>query len=374
MNHTMKAIAKIRPEPGAEIIDAPIPHLKPDEVLIKVKACGICGTDLHIYNWDPWAQDRIPQNKLPQIIGHEVSGIVEEVGSEVKHVKVGDYVSCETHIYDPYDLNALLGEPHIGDHMEILGVDRDGVFAEYVRVPETVIWHNSPEIPYELAAIQEPLGNACYAVLGEDGDICGKTMVITGDGPISLMALAIARASGVCKIFLIGMSESLMAVAQKLGADYILSINKTTHEERIKFVKEHTYGLGADIVLEIVGNEVSIADAFKSVRKGGRISAFGISPEKLIKLDYDNDIVFKGIKIYGISGRKIFDTWYRIRNFLSQKRINIYPIITDLMSFEDYKEAFSKLKATPRTACKIVLFWDKKDLEEALKRKKSQEE
>jgi threonine 3-dehydrogenase len=367
----MRAVVKTKPEKGAELLEVPIPEITDDEVLVKVKAVGICGTDVHIYNWDAWAQNRIGAQKLPQITGHELCGIAEKVGKNVRGVQTGDYISAETHIYFPKDLNALLGQKHIGDGMEILGVDRDGVFAEYVHIPERVLWHNDKQIPPELTAIQEPLGNACYAVLGEDGDIAGKSIVITGDGPISLMAVAIARACGVTKIFLIGMSDEMLKIAQELGADHILSVNKTSQAERIKFVKDNTYGVGADISLEIVGNQQSISDAFKMVRKGGRVSAFGISPQPLITIDYDNDIVFKGIQIHGISGRKIFDTWYRVRNLLASGRLNVNPIITDMLPLEDFARAFEKLIAPQRKSAKIVMFPDKRELEEALKRRKN---
>lgn len=365
----MKAIVKTKPEKGAELLEVPIPSFADDEVLVKVKAVGICGTDLHIWNWDGWAQNRIGTKKLPQIVGHELSGIVEKVGSNVKGVSVGDYISAETHIYFQKDLNALLEQKHIGEGMEILGVDRNGVFAEYVNIPERVLWHNDKSIPYELAAIQEPLGNACYAVLGENCDVAGKSIVITGDGPISLFATAIARVCGVTKIFMIGMSDKMMEIGKKLGADYLLSITKTTQEERIKFIKDNTYGVGADIALEIVGNQQSISDAFKCVRKGGRISAFGISPQPSIMIDYDNDIVFKGIQVDGISGRKIFDTWYRVRNLLASGRLDVRPVITDMMLIDDFRKAFDKLTASNRTSAKIVMFTDKKDLENALSRR-----
>lgn len=365
----MKAIVKTKPSKGAELQDVPIPIIADDEVLVKVKAVGICGTDIHIYNWDQWSQNRIGEKKLPQILGHEMCGMVEKIGPSVKGVKVGDYVSAETHIYFPKDINALLEQKHIGEGMEILGVDRNGVFAEYVNIPERVLWHNDEQIPYELAAIQEPLGNACYAVLGEDCNIAGKSMVITGDGPISLMATAIARVCGVTKIFLIGMSDAMMKIAQGLGADYVLSINKTTQQERIQFVKDNTYGAGADIALEIVGNQGSISDAFKCVRKGGRVSAFGISPQPKIEIDYDNDIVFKGVQIHGISGRKIFDTWYRVRNLLASGRLNVNSIITDIMPLEDFDKAFEKLTASNRTSAKIVLFPDRAELDYAFKRR-----
>jgi threonine 3-dehydrogenase len=369
MTTKMKAIVKTRPEKGAELLDVPIPEIKDDEVLVKVKAVGICGTDVHIYNWDQWAQNRIGAKKLPQIAGHELCGFVEKIGKNVRGVQTGDYISAETHIYYPKDLNAQLGQMHIGEGMEILGVDRDGVFAEYVHIPERVLWHNDKNIPYELAAVQEPLGNACYAVLGEDHDIAGKTMVITGDGPISLFATAIARTCGVTKIFLIGMSDAMMKIAKKLGADYTISIHNTTHEERIKFIRDNTYGAGADIALEIVGNQNSINDAYKAVRKGGRISSFGISPTPTVTLDYDNDIVFKGVQIHGISGRKIFDTWYRVRNLLASRRLDVRPAITDMMLLDDFQKAFDKLTAGDRTSAKIVMFPDKEDLKDALIRR-----
>jgi threonine 3-dehydrogenase len=365
----MKAIVKTQPNKGAVMQDVPVPGIKDDEVLVKIKAVGICGTDIHIYNWDQWSQNRIGEKKLPQILGHEMSGIVEKIGFGVKGVKIGDYVSAETHIFFPKDLNAMLEQKHIGEGMEILGVDRNGVFAEYVNIPERVIWHNDKSIPYELAAIQEPLGNACYAVLGEDCNIAGKSMVITGDGPISLMATAIARVCGVTKIFLIGMSDAMMAIAKGLGADYVLSINKTSQQERIQFVKDNTYGAGADIALEIVGNQQSVIDAFKCVRKGGRVSAFGISPQPRIEMDYDNDVVFKGVQIHGISGRKIFDTWYRVRNLLASGRLNINSIITDIVPIENFDKAFEQLTAPTRNSAKIVMFPDKNDLNAALKRR-----
>lgn len=365
----MKAIVKTKAGKGAELIDVPIPEIADDEVLVKVKAVGICGTDVHIYNWDQWSQNRIGEKKLPQILGHEMSGIVEKVGPSVKGVTAGDYVSAETHIYFPKDLNAMLEQKHIGEAMEILGVDRNGVFAEYVNIPERVLWHNDRQIPFELAAIQEPLGNACYAVLGEDCNIAGKSMVITGDGPISLMAIAIARVCGVTKIFLIGMSDRMMAIAKELGADHILSVNQTTPTERVQLVKDNTYGAGADIALEIVGNQQSVIDAFNCVRKGGRVSAFGISPQPKIEIDYDNYIVFKGIQIHGISGRKIFDTWYRVRNLLASGRLNINSIITDILPMQDFDEAFEKLTAANRNSAKIVMFPDQQDMAQALKRR-----
>ena len=197
---TMKAVVKTKPELGAELLDKPVPKPQSDWVVVKVRATSICGTDVHIYKWDPWSAERIGAKALPQILGHEVAGEVVEVGGHCKRIKVGDYISAETHIYDPGDLTSMLGSFHVGMNMKILGVDFDGCFAEYFALPESICWPNDPSIPPEVAAIQEPLGNATYAVLGEDADVAGKTMVITGDGPISLFASGVARACGAARI------------------------------------------------------------------------------------------------------------------------------------------------------------------------------
>ncbi|MEO0116944.1 MAG: alcohol dehydrogenase catalytic domain-containing protein [candidate division WOR-3 bacterium] len=366
----MKAVRKIKPEPGAELVDIPIPKIPDDWVLVKVLATSICGTDVHIYKWDDWSQKRIGEKRLPQTLGHEVAGEVVEVGKAVKRIKVGDYVSAETHIYDPSDLTALLGQLHVGEHMKILGVDCDGAFAEYFAIPESVAWINDKSIPPELATVQEPLGNATYAVLGEDNDVAGKTMVITGDGPISLFAIGVARACGVAKIIHLGKYDFNMAIGKKMGADYQIWTNKTKPEERLKIVKELTDGNGVDIALEMTGSEDSILDCFKMVRRAGRVTAFGI-PEKSplpFGFDYSGGIVFKGCQIHGINGRKIFDTWYRVRNLLAGKRIDIRPVITHLFLLDDFAEGFKKMTERPRTSAKVVLFPDEEELKKAKER------
>ncbi len=368
----MKAVRKIKPEFGAELVDIEIPKIPDDWVLVKVLATSICGTDVHIYKWDEWSQKRIGEKRLPQTLGHEVAGEVVEIGKAVKRIKVGDYVSAETHIYDPNDLTALLCQLHVGEHMKILGVDCDGAFAEYFAIPESVCWKNDKSIPPEFATVQEPLGNATYAVLGEDNDVAGKTMVITGDGPISLFAIGVARACGVAKIIHLGKYDFNMEIGKKMGADYQIWTNKTTPEERLKIVRELTDGNGVDIALEMVGSEDSIVDCFRMVRKAGRITAFGI-PEKSplpFGFDYSGGVVFKGCSIHGINGRKIFDTWYRVRNLLSSGRLNIAPVITNLFLLEEYKKGFDAMLERPRKSAKIVLFPSKDKLEKAKERLK----
>ncbi|MEI6308944.1 MAG: alcohol dehydrogenase catalytic domain-containing protein [bacterium] len=351
----MKAVVKTSPISGAEFLQVKDPTVASDQVLIRVLATSICGTDVHIYKWDPWAQGRIGEKRLPQIMGHEVAGEVVEVGSAVRRVKVGDYISAETHIYNSGDLNALLGQFHIGDHMKILGVDCDGAFAEYFAVPESVCWLNDPAIPAEIACVQEPLGNATYTVLGESGDVAGKTMAILGDGPIALLAVGVARVCGVVKIFLVGKYTFNMEIGRQMGADYLLYANDAA-TDRVAFVKEHTGGSGADLVLEMAGSQQALDEGFGMLRKGGRFSAFGVTAESPVRIDYNNGIVFKGAQIDGISGRRMFDTWYRVRNFLSSGRLDISPVITHLLPLEEFAAGFEVMTTRPRTSAKVVLF------------------
>ncbi len=366
---TMTAVVKTKPELGAELQDKPIPKpAQSDWVVVKVRATSICGTDVHIYKWDPWSEGRIGRKALPQVLGHEVAGEVVEVGQHCTRIKIGDYVSAETHIYDDGDLTTMLGSPHVGTHMKIVGVDYDGCFAEYFTLPEKVCWPNDPAIPPEVASIQEPLGNAAYAVLGEDADVAGKTMVITGDGPISLFAIGVARAVGVAKIIHFGKYDLNMEIARTMGADLQMNTNETTGKQRLEFVLDHTGGNGVDIALEMVGSQNSIEDCFAMVRKAGRVTAFGIAAESPLPVDYNNGIVFKGCQIHGISGRKIFDTWYRNRNLLAGGRLDPTPVITNVFTLSDFKAGFDKMIERPRKSAKIVLFPEEQEYKAARKR------
>ncbi|MBN2541963.1 alcohol dehydrogenase catalytic domain-containing protein [bacterium] len=371
MAEIMNAVVKEKPELGAEFRQVKLPELKPEWVMVKVKACSICGTDVHIYKWDPWSDNRIGAKNLPQTLGHEVAGEVVEVGSHVSRIKVGDYISAETHIYDPSDITALVGQFHIGENMKILGVDCDGSFAEYFAVHQSVCWVNDTSIPPEFATIQEPMGNATYAVLGEDNDIAGKSMVFIGDGPIALFGIGVARACGAANIFVVGLSEYGLQIAKKMGADHILYADGRDGKDlqkRVEYIKDNTYGAGADIVLDMVGALPAIQEGFKYLRKGGRFTAFGIAPKDEVPIDYNNSIVFKGAQIHGINGRKIFDTWYRVRNLLTMKRVDVAPVITHLFELKDFKKGFDLLLAEPRLCSKIVLFPDTEEFQKAVKR------
>ncbi len=368
MPETMKAVVKVKPELGAEMQDKALPSYPPDWVLVKVRATSICGTDVHIYKWDDWAAGRIGADNLPQTLGHEVAGEVIEVGPHCKRIKVGDYISAETHIYDPSDLNAMLGQLHIGDHMQILGVDCDGAFADYFAVPESVCWVNDTSIPPEIACVQEPLGNATYTVLGEDADVAGKTMVIIGDGPIALFAVGVARVVGVAQIFIIGKYDFNMDIARRMGADHLLYANKDD-VNRIEYIRDHTGGSGADLVLEMAGSQQALDEGFQVLRKGGRFSAFGVSADPKPPIDYNNGMVFKGGQIHGISGRKMFDTWYRNRNLLSSGRLDISPVITHMFNLADFAEGFDEMMTRPRHSAKCVLFPSEEEFTAAKKRR-----
>lgn len=369
MADKMMAVVKTKPALGAELLDVPLPRIADDEVLVKVKATSICGTDVHIYKWDDWSSKRIGPKALPQIMGHEVAGEVVDRGKFVRKVQIGDYVSAETHIPYPGDLQALLGQMHLGEKMQILGVDRDGVFAEYLSIPEIVCWVNDKSIPPEYATIQEPLGNATYAVLGEDNDVAGKTMVILGDGPVGLFAVGVARAVGVTNIILVGLSKFNLEIGRKMGADHILYADDNS-VDRIEYVKDQTSGYGADIVLEMAGVQQAVEEGFKMLRKGGRFTAFGVLSEPTMPIDYNNSIVFKGCQIHGISGRKMFDTWYRVRNLLASKRLDISAVVTHKIALQDFEDGFQKMLEFPRRAAKVVMFPDKAELENARKREK----
>lgn len=342
----MKAVVKKKSAPGAELVEVNIPKVKPDEVLVKIKATSICGTDVHIYQWDKWAQSRI---KVPQILGHEFAGEVVEAGSQVKRIKTGDYISAETHIPCNDCVQCLTGQQHICSNLKILGVDRDGCFAEYAVIPEAVAWKNDKSIPVEIATVQEPLGNAVYCTLVEP--VFGKTVLIFGDGPAGLFSAGVSRAAGAAQIFIVGRHPVRLEIAKKMGADVLIN-DKGENIERIVFGK--TGGIGVDVVLDMAGTQGAIDAGFKLVRKGGRFSAFGIASGD-VQLDLNNGVVFKGVTIYGINGRLMYDTWFKVANLLKYKKIDISPVITHKLKLKDFKEGFRLMIDSPKVSGKVVL-------------------
>src|SRR5512141_2202061 len=250
MAKTMMAVVKAEAAPGAEVREVKIPEYGRTDVLVKVKAASICGTDLHIYEWDRWAQNRIHPPLIP---GHEFCGEVVAYGDEVTSVKEGDFVSAEMHVACGKCLQCRTGEAHICQNVKIIGVDADGAFAEYVVIPETNIWKLDPAIPLEYASILDPLGNAVHTVLA--GDIAAKTVAITGCGPIGLFSIAVARACGATQVFAIEVNEYRRRIAQQMKADYVLDPSK---EDARTIVYDNTGGIGADVVLEMAGHPDAI--------------------------------------------------------------------------------------------------------------------
>ncbi|HXW91109.1 MAG TPA: L-threonine 3-dehydrogenase [Terriglobales bacterium] len=335
MRNTMLAVVKPQAAPGVEIREVKRPACGASEVLVKVKVASICGTDLHIYEWDRWAQKRIHPPLIP---GHEFCGEVVEFGNEVTHVREGDFVSAEMHVACGKCLQCRTGEAHICQRVKIIGVDTDGAFAEYVAIPESNIWMLDPAIPQEYASILDPLGNAVHAVLA--GEIAAKTVAITGCGPIGLFSIAVARALGAAQVFAIEVNEHRRRIAKQMKADFTLDPSK---DDVISLVMDETGGLGVDVVLEMAGHPQAIRTAFDIVRRGGRISLLGLT-SKPVSLNFSEDIIFKGITVQGINGRRMYQTWYQMTALLKNQMLDLHPVITDRIRIEDFSQGMARLK------------------------------
>jgi threonine 3-dehydrogenase len=345
MPDTMLAVVKPEPKPGAEIREVKIPAFGRTDVLVKVSVASVCGTDLHIYNWDPWAQRRIHPPLIP---GHEFCGTVAAVGDEVTSVQEGDFVSAEMHVACGKCLQCRTGEAHICQHVSIIGVDSNGAFAEYVVIPESNIWKLDPAIPQEYASILDPLGNAVHTVLA--GEIAAKTVAITGTGPIGLFAIAVARACGATQVFAIEVNQYRRKIAQQMKADHVL--DPTTQDVR-QIIMDLTGGTGVDVVCEMAGHPDAIRTAFNIVRRGGRISLLGLT-SKPIALNFSEDIIFKGITVQGINGRRMYQTWYQMTALLKAGKLDLHPVITDKLAMKDFNQGMERLKTGE--ASKILLY------------------
>jgi threonine 3-dehydrogenase len=342
----MTAVVKPEPKPGTEIREVKIPAFGRQDVLVKVKVASVCGTDLHIYNWDPWAQRRIHPPLIP---GHEFCGEVAAVGDEVTSVREGDFVSAEMHVACGKCYQCRTGEAHICQHVKILGVDADGAFADYVTIPESNIWKIDPAIPPEYASLFDPLGNAVHTVLS-GGGVAAKTVAITGCGPIGLFAIAVAKACGATQVFALEINEFRRRIAEKMKADFVL--DPSTQDVR-QMVLDQTGGNGVDVVLEMAGNRDAIRLGFQILRLGGRISLLGI-PSRPLELNLAEDIIFKGATVLGINGRRIFQTWYQMQALLKAGKLDLHPVITDRMAMTDFAKGMDRLRTGE--ASKILLY------------------
>ncbi len=317
MAGTMKALRKMQAAKGLQMDTVGVPLIGPTDVLVRVKTASICGTDLHIYGWDRWSQGRI---KPPVTLGHEFCGTVERVGDEVRAVKPGDFVSAEMHVNCGHCHQCRLGEAHICQNLRIIGIDQDGAFAEFVKIPASNIWKLDAAIPEHYGAILDPLGNAVHTVLA--GPIAGQTVLVTGCGPIGLMSIAVAKACGSSTVFATETNEKRRAMARKMGADVVLN---PAAEDAVAKILAETNGTGVDALLEMSGNPTAIQQGFKSLRAGGRASLLGI-PTENVPLDLVNDVIFKGATVQGIYGRRMYETWVQMTALLQAGRLNLEPL------------------------------------------------
>jgi len=338
----MLALVKETAGPGAALREIPVPQPGPTDVLVRVQAASVCGTDIHIERWDPWAQQNF--GPLPMTFGHEMAGVVVARGAGVTRVNVGDTVAAETHIVDWTCYQCRTGRAFVCQHMRILGVHVPGVFAEYVVLPEQNAWVFEG-YPFEIGALQEPLGNAVFSAFVEE--VAGQTAVVTGCGPIGLMSIAVLKKAGARAVFATDINPERLAMAERMGADLVLD----AREDVVSRLRSETDGNGVDIVLEMSGSAAALHQGLGAVTNGGRVSLLGTHAVPAT-IDLSKEVIFKGLRIYGITGRQLWDTWYRTTALL-EEGLDLSPIITHRMKLSEYAKAFDLVAAGH--AGKIVL-------------------
>src|SRR3989440_2893278 len=329
----VKALVKESAGSGFALRDVPEPKIRENEVLIRVRRAGVCGTDVHIYEWDAWARGRCSP---PFIVGHEFAGDVVQVGALVPDVRDGDRVTAEGHIVDGRCLLCRTGNAHVCPYTKIIGVDRDGCFAEYIAMPATNVWHLDDNISFDVGGIHDPMGNAFHTALS--AEIPGTTVLITGCGPIGLFAVGICKAAGASRIIASDVNEKRLALARRMGAHDVVRPN-----EAEGVVKRHTDGLGVDVVLEMSGVPSAIHQAFALVRVGGHVQMLGI-PSKPMEVDFATEVIFKGITIYGVVGRRMYQTWHQMTRFLRSCNFDPTPVITHRFPLDAADEAIRAIK------------------------------
>src|SRR5215212_5017243 len=298
---TMRALVKESAAPGAAIREVPVPTPGPGELLVRVDAASVCGTDVHIERWDTWAQENF--GPPPMVFGHEMAGTVVGHGPGAGRIGIGESVAVETHVVDWTCYQCRTGRAHVCQNLRILGVHVPGSFAEYAVIPETNAWVFEGIAP-EIAALQEPLGNAVHAAFVED--VAGQTVAVLGCGPIGLMAIAVLNMAGARRVFATDINPERLAMAKRMGADLAISAG----EDVAGRLREETDGNGVDIVLEMSGAEPALHQGLAALTNGGRISLLG-THARVASIDLSAEIIFKALRVYGITGRLLFETWYR---------------------------------------------------------------
>lgn len=328
---TMTAVVKDRPEKGFHLVKKTInTDLGDHEVLVKILRASFCGTDQHIYDWNEWSQKRL---KLPLTVGHEFSGEIIKIGKAVTRVKVGDNVSAETHIVCGKCAPCLRGDSHVCENTKIIGVDVDGCFARYLKMPEQNCYVNSKEINPLFLSVQEPLGNAVHTMA--HFPVAGKNVAVVGCGPIGLMGADVAKALGAKKVIAIEVNPYRRNLAKKIGADVVID---PLNEDVVSRVLEETGGKGADVVGEFSGSKTAIETLFKYVALGGSVALLGL-PSKNIELDFSTQIVFRGISLYGVTGRRVPDTWILVKELVESGKLHLADIITHVLPLSEINKA-----------------------------------
>jgi threonine 3-dehydrogenase len=338
----MKSLVKAKSERGLWAEETPRPPVGPNDVLIKVRKAAICGTDLHIYNWDKWAARTIP---VPMVVGHEYLGAIEEVGRDVTALKVGQRVSGEGHIVCGFCRNCRAGRAHLCRNTLGVGVNRPGAFADYVAIPASNAYLIPDSVPDEIAAILDPLGNAVHTALSFD--LVGEDVLITGAGPIGLMAIAICRHVGARNVVITDVNDYRLALAKTMGATRAVRADRQTLKEVMAEIDMHE---GFDVGLEMSGNPKALRDMIGAMNSGGKVALLGILADEAA-IDW-NEVIFKGLTLKGIYGREMYETWYKMLAML-QSGLDVTPVITHRLPMAEYEKGFAALNAGQ--ACKVVL-------------------
>jgi len=339
----MKALIKKNPEPGLWMEDIPVPEIGTNDVLIKIHKTAICGTDVHIFNWDNWSQKTV---RTPLVLGHEFVGTVEKTGSNVHDVKLGELVSGEGHIVCGRCRNCLAGRRHLCTEPKCIGVNRNGAFAEFLSIPISNVWHCDPNIPTDILTCFDPFGNAVHTTLSFD--LVGEDVLITGAGPIGCMAVAVAKHAGARHIVITDVNPYRLKLAEKMEPTLTLDAGNEKIEEAVKKLNMKE---GFDVGLEMSGSPEAFKSMLANMCHGGKIALLGIMPQTPIDWDY---VVFKSLTIKGIYGREMYETWYKA-TMLIQKGLDITPVITHRFPYTEYMNAFEVM--TSGKSGKIILDW-----------------
>jgi len=333
----MRALVKESAGPGIVLRDVPVPTCGPTEALIQVHHAGVCGTDLHIWEWDGWASNRL---KPPVVIGHEFAGRITQLGKEAAQdnlLAVGDLVTAEGHVVCGHCLQCRLGDGHLCRRTQIIGVDRDGAFADFIVMPASNVI-KLDGIPTQIGAIMDPLGNAVHTVL--EAQVPGSTVLVLGCGPIGCFAVGVARAAGASLVIASDFNPTRLELAQEMGAQ--VTLNPGT-DDVVARVRELTDGDGVDLVCEMSGHPSGHAQALAAARIGGRVNLLG-TPNRTTEVDFARDIIFKGLTLYGVTGRKMYQTWHQMRRFLRAGQLDPRPVITHRFPLECIRDAIQVIK------------------------------